>query len=227
MKTKNFIEILRAYRNDKVFNPYADKCEIHDKYDAEKIRVKNLTNILESFENIGVESIWIGRDLGHRGGRRTGIALTDEAHLHSAKLRWKASLSQATKGAPFAERTALNIWSVLNYIEEEIFMWNVFPFHPHEENNSLTNRSHTAKERDDGIEILSDLIELLHPKRLVAIGNDAHKCALKIFPSSSTYKVRHPSYGGEKDFIKQICDLYNIKPSEIEKLGNSQQSLDI
>jgi len=30
---------------------------------------------------LGSNTIWMGRDLGYRGGRRTGLALTDEAHL--------------------------------------------------------------------------------------------------------------------------------------------------
>lgn len=224
MRTIDFIKSLRSYDSKNVFNPYSDKCEIYDRYDAERIRARNLSNVLNSFESGGVDSIWIGRDLGHRGGRRTGLALTDEAHLEAAERRWNTSLSQATKGSPFSERTALNIWSVLNLIEEDIFMWNVFPFHPHEKNNPLTNRSHTAKERDQGIEILSDLIKLLKPKKLVAIGNDAHKCALRIFSSDNTYKVRHPSYGGEKEFIKQMCRLYNLNPSKAKDFVCSQRS---
>ncbi|HKI60667.1 MAG TPA: uracil-DNA glycosylase [Mariprofundaceae bacterium] len=210
MNQQRFVSKLKSYKGSNVFNPYTDTCEFFDKYNAAEIRTKNLIATIDSFLSSGVDSLWIGRDLGHRGGRRTGLALTDEAHLVTAGKKWDVELLQATKGNVFSERTAANIWDFINRIDQNIFMWNVFPFHPYEKGNQLTNRSHTAKERDEGAEILEALVSLLSPERIVAIGNDAFKCASKIFPSKVVLKVRHPSYGGEKDFSRQLCDLYSL-----------------
>jgi hypothetical protein len=33
--------------------------------------------------------MWFGRDLGYRGGRCTGLAFTDEAHLPALRLTFK------------------------------------------------------------------------------------------------------------------------------------------
>ena len=117
---------------------------------------------------------------------------------------------QATKGEIVFERTAANIWYFLKEIDENIFMWNVFPFHPHESENQLSNRNHTAKERDVGLEILQELVNFLQPNKIVAIGNDAFNCAARIFDKKEIYKIRHPSYGGEKLFSKQISELYGL-----------------
>ena len=54
-----------------------------------------------------METIWIARDLGYRGGRRTGVPLTDEVHLtHAAALMGGIALERATEGPAIAERTA-------------------------------------------------------------------------------------------------------------------------
>ncbi|GAA6153796.1 uracil-DNA glycosylase [Pseudoteredinibacter isoporae] len=211
MNTSRFIRELKSYQGSNVFNPYTDICPVYDRYNASAIRSKNLSNILNSLQTNTVDSIWIGRDLGHRGGRRTGLALTDEARFEQAKHFWKAEINRATKGEAFAERTALNIWNFLEKSNENIFTWNVFPFHPYEENKPLSNRSHTSKERDYGLSVLESIISLLQPKRIVAIGNDAYTNAAKVFNHLPIYKVRHPSYGGEKDFRKQMSKLYSLR----------------
>jgi hypothetical protein len=160
-----------------------------------------------------VDAIWIGRDLGHKGGRRTGLALTDDVHLAPHGARWGVSICRPTKGKAVAERTAAVIWNVLSLIEGGIFLWNVFPLHPHESSDPFTNRSHNARERQAGEEILSSLIGMLRPKQLMAIGNDAEKTALRVSYGQDVCKVRHPSYGGQADFLRQTADIYQFQPS--------------
>lgn len=211
MSRRRFIKMLAAYQSPKVFNPYAQRCEQADRYNAVQIRKRNLAQLLDAGLEQGIDSLWLGRDLGFRGGRRTGLALTDEARLPNASKMWQIELKQATKGAPVAERTAGAIWRFVEQADANIFMWNIFPFHPHEPDNAMTNRAHTAKERDQGLAILSTLIAMLKPKTIAALGNDAYLGAQKVATTESVYKLRHPSYGGERIFAKQIADLYGLE----------------
>lgn len=161
-----------------------------------------------------IDSIWIGRDLGYRGGRRTGLALTDDVHMHAHARRWGITVERPTKSQVVAERTAAVIWSVLAKIEIRVFLWNVFPLHPHQSNNPFSNRSHNSTERRAGEEILAQLIHILWPRRLVAIGNDAALTADRLAKDHEVVQVRHPSYGGQTQFLKQMHDLYDLPERE-------------
>jgi radical SAM superfamily enzyme YgiQ (UPF0313 family) len=56
----------------------------------------------------------MGRDLGYRGGRRTGLALTDEYHLVDLEQVFpNTKFTRATVGDAVSERTAAEIWRVL------------------------------------------------------------------------------------------------------------------
>jgi uracil-DNA glycosylase len=207
-----FVEQLSRVRLDDVFNPYSQICEIYDKPDAAHIRCLNLIRSLERALELRARTIWVARDLGYKGGRRTGLALTDEAHLDSYRaLLDGVYVEKATKGPEVRERTASTIWRMLDRIGEPIFLWNVFPLHPHENGNPMSNRCHAARERKTCASYLHDLVSMLRPEKIVAIGGDAHKAALEI--GVSTLKVRHPSYGGQTDFIRQISAAYGINES--------------
>lgn len=210
MNPKDFIKELQALNFENTFNPYVDCCATHDSKDAPLIRRKALLEILKIAAISEVDSIWIGRDLGYRGGRRTGLALTDDVHISTHAARWGLDFIKPTNGEVVAERTAATIWEVLGQIDSKIFLWNVFPLHPHESCNPFTNRSHNSVERQAGENLLLGLIRMLSPKKIIAIGNDAAISANKLFDSSKVYKVRHPSYGGQNQFIQEISEIYGL-----------------
>jgi hypothetical protein len=211
MTPSQFVNSLKEVRFDSVFNPYADRCEVHDLDDAPDRRVKALLGMLSAATNTEIDAIWIGRDLGYRGGRRTGLALTDDVHLSIHATRWNISVERATTGSMVAERTAAVIWSMLASVTAPVFLWNVFPFHPHVPGDPFTNRSHNARERTVGEAILAELILILRPRRLVSIGNDAAKTASRLAGLANVVQVRHPSYGGQRDFVNQIGCLYDVR----------------
>ncbi len=213
MTPLQFVNALAAVQLEHVFNPYSDRCDVHDVTNAPALRGKVLLELLEAATALQIDALWIGRDLGYRGGRRTGLALTDDVHLDVHATRWQVSVRRPTRGSVIAERTAAVIWGVLAAISAPVFLWNVFPFHPHEPDAPFTNRAHTSSERRIGEEFLVDLIGLLRPRRLVAIGNDAAACATRVANGVEVVHVRHPSYGGQQDFLEQIAHAYGCQPS--------------
>lgn len=209
MKPQTFVRHLSSTRFENVFNPYTDRCPLHDRSDAPAVRRRNLRTLLEAALEFKTDTIWVARDLGYRGGRRTGVALTDDVHLTSiSTLFGGVPLDRPTRGDVVAERTAAVIWRVLSKIDQPIFLWNVFPFHPHEPENDFSNRCHTRAERDASLPFLYDLIEMLAPKRLIAIGRDAQD-ALSGF-DIEVIGVRHPSYGGQRDFLNGVCEAHGV-----------------
>lgn len=208
MKPIAFVEALSTVQLDAVFNPYSDICPLHDRADAPQRRRANLRRFLESVADDEVDSIWIARDLGYRGGRRTGLPLTDEMHLQTFSEIYGLPLSRATKGPPMAERTAAIIWRVLQQINRPVFLWNIFPLHPFEPGDPLSNRCHTRAEREMVSEFLFTLLDMLRPRRVIAIGRDAQKALAEM--SLDCHAVRHPSYGGQSEFISGMCALYGL-----------------
>lgn len=211
MKPKEFVSTLSGVKFENVFNPYADRCMVHDLSNAPSCRAQALLDLLEAAVESEIDALWIGRDLGHRGGRRTGLALTDDVHLTIHAKRWNVSIQRSTTGSMVAERTAAVIWSVLAHLSAPVFLWNVFPLHPHEAGDPFSNRSHRPHERAVGEELLVELILMLRPRRLVAIGNDAAKTASRLAGIAEVVQVRHPSYGGQRDFIRQVRCLYDLQ----------------
>lgn len=210
MQVEKFIRQLKSLSFENSFNPYSDRCTVYDYFDAPQKRRSMLRAMLGAATQVEIDSIWIGRDLGYRGGRRTGLALTDDVHLAHHTKRWGIEIDRITKGKAVPERTASVIWDVLSLIETPIFLWNVFPLHPYEVGKQFSNRAHNSIERAAGEELLEALIGILNPRRIVAIGNDAEKAALRMSTREKIVKVRHPSYGGQNEFLAQMKCLYNI-----------------
>lgn len=215
MTPTSFVKALASLSLSNVFNPYADMCPVYDRQDAAASRRKNLRTYLSAAVNIGVDTIWMGRDLGYRGGRRTGLALTDEYHLSElARLYPGCQSQQATLGPAIAERTASEIWAVLRAIETLPLLWNVFPFHPHEPDNPFSNRRFTARELGEVEELNGALIDWLNIRRIVAIGQDAAHYADRF--GIEVITIRHPSYGGVREFRDGMRKLYHLSPAALE-----------
>ena len=201
---------LAGLRLSSVFNPYGEYCSIHDQPNAAWVRRLNLTRFLEAALDARVDTLWIARDLGYRGGRRTGIPLTDEVHLGQAQaLLGGLMLRRATLGPVLAERTAAVVWRTLARIGEPVVPWNIFPLHPHDAGDPLSNRRHSRAEREATWHLLLAVINMVRPKRVVAIGRDA-ACALSGL-ALPLHVVRHPSYGGQAEFEAGISAIYGVE----------------
>lgn len=210
MNANTFVKRLASICIENVFNPYSDTCDVFDLAAAASIRRRNLRNYLGAVELLGVDTIWMGRDLGYRGGRRTGLALTDEYHLGEMQSLFPgAVVSRATKGSAVAERTATEIWDALRVLQTVPLLWNVFPLHPHEPENSLSNRRFKAGELALVENLNAALIAWLRIRRIVCIGQDAAHYAGRFCDHVTV--VRHPSYGGVADFRRGIAEAYGLQ----------------
>ena len=95
---------------------------------------------------------------------------------------------------------------VLNRIGEPAVLWNIFPLHPHESGDPFSNRCHTRAEREATWPLLTALIAMIRPRRIVAIGRDAGLALSGI--GIPVHTVRHPSYGGQAEFIAGVYGIY-------------------
>jgi uracil-DNA glycosylase len=172
-----------------------------------KIRRMNLQQYVEATLSRGVDSLWLGRDCGYRGGRRTGIALTDEVQLEALKgYVGFSGISKATVGTAVKERTATEVWKIIREVDARVFLWNVFPFHPFEAGHPMSNRRHTMREFNQCKDLLLGLLEWLRPRRILALGADAHRAVMRLGFTASL--VRHPSYGGHIQFAATVRKIY-------------------
>jgi hypothetical protein len=217
-----FVEAVARLRLPSVFNPYAERCPHFDLPDAPHRRRANLGAQLQAALDLKLDTIWIGRDLGYRGGRRTGIALTDEVNLTNvvAYFGRELPITRATTGPAVAERTAAVVWRMMRQLPAPVFTWNVFPLHPHESVNVLSNRCHTRNERLIVRPILLQLLELLKPSTIVAIGNDAEIGLADL--GIQCQKVRHPSYGGISDFERGISSIHGVATTVTNEAAAAQ-----
>ncbi len=209
--TKSFLSLVKQYRGNNVFNPFGETCAETDCEEAAERRLCNLRAQLKIAQSDRVFDLWIGRDLGYLGGRRTGIALTDEYHLPEFRAVWGLDFDKVTRSATCQERTATVIWRALKALERPVLTWNVFPFHPHIANRAFTNRAHTAAERRVGLGLLTRLVRIVKPERIVAIGRNAQAAAREISHGAAVVDARHPSYGGQSDFLKVIQSTYRLE----------------
>ena len=210
MSPHSFVRTLSRIRLDGVFNPYGERCGLCDRADADRRRRANLRALLDAAIRMRVDSLWVARDLGYRGGRRTGLPLTDEEHLPALSRAYGGlALRRATKGLPVAERTAAVIWKMLARVDQPIFLWNIFPLHPFEPGRPLSNRRHTRAERQTCQDLFFALLDALQPRRIVAIGRDAHDTLDEFGLDHDS--VRHPSYGGQAAFAEGVSRLYGAE----------------
>ena len=205
---ESIVSSLKKTRFPQTFNPYMDTCAICDRDKAPNIRSQALVDTLAKARNIPVEALWIARDPGYRGARRTGLAMTDDFQLQNHARRWGIKAGRATRGTMVREKTASVVWEMLDNIDQNIFLWNLFPLHPFPKENEFANRSHTASEKEAGLKIVRKLVALTRPERIIAIGRDAEKALLNETFGFRVFEVRHPSYGGENLFRERIRNLY-------------------
>jgi len=219
---EKFIETLRQAPSGAVFNPWWQSDPENDDYtNAPEIRRHQLEWYLsERLER--KPYMLLGEALGYQGGHFTGIAMTSErlllGHLRRRGLKPEQvfigldptrTSRESVRKDGFSEPTATIVWSHLLELGIDPFdfvIWNAFPWHPfNPKKGMLSNRTPTPAEVKSGLNILNNFIEIMGPRRIVAVGE---KASILLTEAGLDHaKVRHPANGGAGKFRDQFAAL--------------------
>lgn len=127
----------------------------------------------------GASFLLVGEAAGYRGARVSGLPFTSERQLTGD--------GPAEATATIVQRTLAELGLV-----DDVLLWNVVPTHPGTE---TSNRRPTRTDVRDSRPFLD---ELVHGRRVIAVGRLAHAV------TGARY-VRHPSHGGARAFASGLA----------------------
>lgn len=193
----NFLNLLsKRESSENVFNPYKNKEILNNLKLYFEYLIQNKNNILI-----------VGEAPGHKGCRITGIPFTSGVSIKNSEHEMFKELKDSLKFEKIIpENTATIVWDFLENKKVPIF-WNAFPFHPFKNNNSNSNRKPNQSEIKEGEKYLKAVYEIFKPKKLCTIGRVGEKTLSNLFPDKEIIYIRHPSYGGKKDFLEGMKNL--------------------
>jgi len=200
---KNFVQDLQQVKSTKTFaNPYRDP-----------VLSNNLYLYLMAMKREKPSLLLVGEAPGYKGCKLTGIPFSSGMiyqdherfdHPFLKKLSKKIKISEID-----SENSATMVWEYLSEKNITPMFWNSFPFHPHLANNELSNRAPSTKEVAFGIEYLQRIRKIYKPVVIAGVGGKGTTCARKAFPEDDIVSIRHPSFGGKRDFIKGMNSILN------------------
>jgi uracil-DNA glycosylase len=177
--------------------------------DADRIRRENLRLYLQSFSE-RPPFLVVGEAPGWRGCRFSGVPFTSQSQLLGGYLPFTGHLSGCAS-SPLRESTATIFWQVMQPYHPRFLVWNCVPLHPHRPGCLLSNRSLDRQEIACYLPILREMVALLAPHRVIALGRAAQSALAAIgIPAP---RVRHPSHGGAKAFMEGAETAF-IEPLE-------------
>ncbi len=182
--------------NKPLFNFYDTVNPQFDLPAAAEIRQANLLSFLQSMPQ-SPPVLLIGEAPGWHGCRFSGVPFTSEAQLTSAALPFSGQISSYSE-APHAEASATIFWQALRPHHPQFFVWSSVPFHPYQPGNPLSNRTPSRQELRSFQPVLSEIIRLLHPKLVLAVGRQAQQALAWL--DIPAVALRHPSHGGASEF---------------------------
>lgn len=200
-----------------VFNQYSSELP------ENSVRRENLRLYLIQMKRRKPDVLIIGEAPGYKGCRLTGVPftsekiLTDGAGIFGSSMGFKRCDENSNAAS---EQTATIVWDVLaeladfrcgkgkKYTIPKLpLFWNAFPFHPYKWGNIRSNRKPNRAELKTGELFLRKMLEFSKFRKIIALGNAA-SVSLKSMQILHT-KIRHPSYGGKKEFEKGLKQLLN------------------
>ena len=197
----NFINRLTSYTGSStVFNQYLNPTQI-----------SNLEQYLINIEALNPTILLVGEAPGYKGCAITGIPFTSEfiinTHNQNGVLANCTALGNQREGSATILWEKLDERQALGKLNVPPLIWNIFPFHPHDNGNLLSNRTPIVSELILGLSFLNDLINLFPSiTNVFAIGQSANQ-TINMLPQFSG-DIRHPSNGGKPQFNADIDALF-------------------
>lgn len=201
-KIDDFLNDLSAYEsNPTTFNPYElDLCRF------------NLKAYITGMKQSGSNVLIVGEAPGYKGCRHTGVPFTSE-YIFKEAFDLMSSIFPEN---PFQavgthkEPSATIVWNGFNEIDVFPIMWNAFPFHPHDEDDTESNRTPTSLELEIGKTYLQKYIELFERDlQIWAIGKKAQGTLRSI--SIEAEYIRHPANGGKSQFLDGLRRIKSLE----------------
>lgn len=216
---ETFVHTLRALPAlANVFNPWRDCDPALDAHArAPHVRGENLRRYL-AMRAQRTKLLFVGEAPGYQGCRFSGIAMTSERILLGNKpgiaseAVFAGEKHRTSRASLFArganEPTASIVWSRLlgmGLEPHEFAFWNAFACHPHRAGEPLSNRAPSRAEVAALAHVLPQMIALIRPRQVVAVGNVAR--ALLAALGVPAHCVRHSAMGGAARFREQVLAL--------------------
>ncbi len=168
------------------------------------IRKHNLKLYLQKMKTLNPNILLLGEAPGYKGCRLTGVPFTSEKVLKNHPFFFNQDF-QFINQQPESEKSATIVWDTLQNFKIIPLIWNIFPFHPFNENNCNTNRTPNKKELEYGKQLVIKLLQLFNIELIIAIGR---KPESQISDLGIEYKyVRHPANGGKSKFVQGISEI--------------------
>lgn len=227
-RISSFIDTLSAYRRSCVFNPWGEEDAALDVPGAAAVRRRQLSLYLA--RRIGrARIVFMAEACGYQGGRFSGIAMTCERMLLSrhpavtaemilgeagTRTSWADSplpLKETQRRCGFNEPTDTVVWGAAaeaGLLPEEFLLWNIFPFHPYQKGNPLTNRTPTEVELADGLSFAKIFLELAGTVQIFAVGKKSEETLAAA--GFNVIGLRHPANGGARQFREGLLAALGV-----------------
>ena len=223
-KISSFLHELSSYRHDCVFNPWGEEDATLDVPGAAAIRSWQLSLYLA--RRIGQARIlFMAEACGYQGGRFSGIAMTcermllsrhpsvtaemilGETGMRTSRTDSPFSLKETQRKDGFNEPTDTVVWGAAaeaGLLPEDFLLWNIFPFHPLQKGEPLTNRTPTEAELSDGLSFAKSFLSLAEPVKIFAVGKKSEETLRAA--GFDVVGLRHPANGGARQFREGLLE---------------------
>lgn len=202
-------KLTKLESTDRFFNLYTERQAARG-----SIRQKNLARYLAQMGTLSTDTLLLAEAPGYRGCRYTGIPVTSERIMASKLENWDlfgegyAMTSDLAEG--MSEMTATILWKVIEeYLPLPPLLWNTAPLHPHKPDKQDSNLTPNMEELRLGMPLISDILELFQPTRILTMGRKAQIIAEEM--GLAAIPLRHPSHGGKSEFTENLLDAYEIE----------------